>query len=95
MAGGETLHYAQNVVITWNVNAPGQTVSKTDTSYSTNGGSVWTLIKSQTGLAANCGWKVPRLSKAGMNCLVRVQFKNAAGAVIAQDQSNAAFTITK
>jgi len=93
--GGETLHYTKNVTVTWNVNTPGQTVSKTSTLYSTNGGSTWTLIKTQTGLATSCAWKVPNLAKASANCLVRVQFKTAAGAVIAQDQSDSVFTITK
>lgn len=91
--GGETLRFGRTVTITWNVNAPGQAVSKTDTHYSTNNGSTWTLVKSQAGLASSCAWKVP--NKASTTCLVRVQFKNAQGGVIAEDRSNAVFTITK
>jgi len=93
--GGETFRYGQNVVITWNVNVPGQTVSKTDTYYSTDNGATWKLVKSQTGRVASCAWKVPNLSKASTKCLVKSQFKNAQGGVIAEGKSDATFTMTK
>ncbi len=92
--GGETLRSGQTVTITWTAN-PSQTVSKTETYYSTDAGATWKLIKAQNGIKLNVAWRVPSLKNPSSQCLVKTQFKDSKGVVFAQDVSNGYFTITK
>lgn len=92
--GNELLRSGSNVVITWNVIPPGQTVAKTETYYTVDGGSTWKLIKSQTGMKTSCAWRVPSV-KTLADCRVWTKFKNAAGKVIASDESDTTFQIYK
>lgn len=92
--GNEVLRSGSTVVITWNVTPPGQTVAKTDTYYTTNGGASWTLIKSQKGMKTNCSWRVPSV-KNQTESRVWTKFLNAAGNVIASDESDTTFQIIK
>lgn len=92
--GGEVLRSGSTVSITWDVNPPEQTVAKTDTFYTKDGGSTWTLIKSQKGLKTSYNWRVPSV-KNPTECRVLTRFMNAAGQVIAEDTSDTTFQIVK
>ncbi len=93
--GNEVFRPGENTVITWTVNPPEQTVAKTETFYTIDGGSTWKLIKSQTGMKSSCAWRVPSVKTTTDRCKVWTKFKNAAGKVIAADESDNTFQIWK
>jgi hypothetical protein len=89
--GGQTLQIGTFVPITWTTNGTSQSVSKFKVSYSTNGGSSWTVIATVTG--GNPGtynWTVP--NSPGSACKARVELFHNDNAV-GDDASDQNFTI--
>ncbi|MEO0230717.1 MAG: hypothetical protein ABIL77_04080 [candidate division WOR-3 bacterium] len=89
--GGETLKVGSNHTITWETYALTKQVARVLLQYSTDGGRTWTNIKTLTGNPGQFNWTVP--NTASTNCRVRVILRDSAGAEIARDISDRAFTI--
>ncbi|WP_221250081.1 multicopper oxidase domain-containing protein [Desulfuromonas versatilis] len=85
--GGETLVGGTSFNVEWSAHAGAANYLLR---YSTNGGVNWLTIASVTGTSFN--WTVPSADSA--NCLVRVTAYGAGGSWLANDVSNAPFTIT-
>lgn len=88
--GGQTLHIATPVPITWITNGTSKSVNKVKLSYSTNGGSSWTAIATVTGNPGTYNWTVP--NSPGTTCKAKVELFNNNTAV-GDDASDQNFTI--
>jgi len=86
--GGETLFSGNGYQIFWGVQGTGVTGSRV--SYSTNGGSSWTVIKDDLS-GGYLDWIAPNVSTS--IALIRVEALGSGGVVLASDTSDANFTI--
>ncbi|MHB8834492.1 MAG: tandem-95 repeat protein [Candidatus Methylomirabilia bacterium] len=90
--GGETITGGASTTITWATNASLQKVAKTTVSTSVNGGSSW----SKTVLDGNPGtlsWTPVRPTRPLPKGKVKVELRDATGALIGNDTSDAFFTV--
>jgi protocatechuate 3,4-dioxygenase beta subunit/subtilase family serine protease len=90
--GGETLVGGASTTITWVTNATIRTVAKTTVATTVNGGTSW----SKTVLDGNPGllrWTPVRPDSPLTKCKIRVELRDANGALVGTDISDALFAV--
>jgi YD repeat-containing protein len=90
--GGETLKSGTIYTITWTTNGTIRPVAKVTLSYSLDGGTTYTVIKTLTGNPGTYNWTVPAVTST--NCKVKVVLKDSGAVAIGSDVSNNIFTIS-
>ncbi len=92
--GNETLRVGQTYPITWETYALSKPVLMVILQYSTDGGSSWKPIKTFLWInPKRYSWRVP--NDPSPNCKVRVVLRDFSGKVVAVDESDSPFTITR
>ncbi len=92
--GNETLRVGQTYTITWETYALSKPVLMVILQYSTDGGSSWKPIKTFLRIdPKRYSWRVP--NDPSPNCKVRVVLRDFSGKVVAVDESDSPFTITR
>jgi hypothetical protein len=89
--GGETLTRGTPYTITWTTNTTKNPVTSVKLTYTTNGGTTWTLIDTPSGNPGSYNWTVPNVSSS--SCKVKVVLKDASGTALGKDASDGFFTI--
>ena len=90
--GGETIAGGASTTITWTTSTTTRPVAKTNVFTSVNGGASW----SKTVLPGNPGtlsWTPARPTAPQTRCKVKVELRDAAGAVLGTDSSDALFSV--
>jgi hypothetical protein len=89
--GEEILQQSNTHIITWQTNATIRLVAQVKLSYSVNGGTSWTAVKTLTGNPGSYNWTVPNVSSS--SCKVKVVLKDSGGVTVGNDISDGVFTI--
>lgn len=85
--GGEILTSRDVWFITWKTYETIRDVATTSLSYSLNGGTNWTLIKTLTGDPQWYSWTVPNVATIKTHCKVKVELKDSTNVIIGNDVS--------
>jgi hypothetical protein len=91
--GGEVWTSTTNNTIIWTTNETMGDVGSVKLFYTLNGGTTWKPIITLAGNPGTYIWTVPSVTAPKTKCKVKVVLRNAAGATIGSDISDAFFTI--
>jgi hypothetical protein len=91
--GGETWTSGNSYGILWTTNETKGDVASVKLFYTLNGGKTWKPMITLPGNPGTYSWTVPLVTAPKTKCKVKVVLRNAAGATIGSDISDALFTI--